>query len=391
MSKLGQIIRTGRDGTALLFRPRPYREKDQAVFLRDVIALANAEVEGTRPIVVGVETAEGHQPQFHAVAKSEFSPESSCQDVAREFIEPPLRVRFLPHAIDGVRIGLIQISECHDRPYMMRVDHSAAMRRGDSWIRTATGSVRIGRAQLESIFAAKLKKPDLGSSLELGFRGDFVRKDLSVPVHDVNELPSAAHRARLQQLLAVEKQVAVSGGTTRIVRLTHARLFGAESEYGNAGCQELEREIESAAEKYWHEDQHHMFVSNGADLDFVIFNHGETVIREASLTVAMPNLPGLFVARSIPGAGTGGKPPSGQRVDSDAYPSVGLRADGAIFISDNIGDLPPGEMRSAYRIQPRIFAASELAGTKMALRYELSARDLATPIRGRLKVKFVRR
>lgn len=106
MSKLGQIIRTGRDGTALLFRPRPYREKDQAVFLRDVIALANAEVEGTRPIVVGVETAEGHQPQFHAVAQSEFSPDPSCQDVAREFIEPPLRVRFLPHLIDGVRIGL---------------------------------------------------------------------------------------------------------------------------------------------------------------------------------------------------------------------------------------------------------------------------------------------
>ena len=44
MSKLDQIIRTGRDGTALLFRPRPYREKEQAVFLRDVIALANAEV-----------------------------------------------------------------------------------------------------------------------------------------------------------------------------------------------------------------------------------------------------------------------------------------------------------------------------------------------------------
>ena len=92
-----------------------------------------------------------------------------------------------------------------------------------------------------------------------------MRKDLSVPVHDVNELPSAAHRARLQQLLAVEKQVAVSGGTTRIVRLTHARLFGAESEYVNADCQELEREIERAAEKYWHEDQHHMFVSEGAN------------------------------------------------------------------------------------------------------------------------------
>ena len=68
MSKLDQIIRTGRDGTALLFRPRHYRKKDQAVFLRDVIALANAEVEGTRLIVVGVEKAEGHQPQFHAVA-----------------------------------------------------------------------------------------------------------------------------------------------------------------------------------------------------------------------------------------------------------------------------------------------------------------------------------
>ena len=181
MNRLARIVRSATPSTAVKFCKRAYGKSGVERFLRDVIALANAEVEGTRLIVVGVEKAEGHQPQFHAVAKSEFSPDPSCQDVAREFIEPPLRVRFLPHVIDGVRIGLIQISECHDRPYMMRVDHSAAMRRGDSWIRTATGSVRIGRAQLESIFAAKLKKPDLGSSLELGFRGDFVRKDLSVP------------------------------------------------------------------------------------------------------------------------------------------------------------------------------------------------------------------
>lgn len=391
MSKLDQIIRSGRDGAALLFRRRPYDGKDQEVFLRDVIALANAEVEGTRLIVVGVDKVEGRDPHICPVPQGDFSRDPSYQDIAREFIEPPLRLRYLAHEFDGARIGLIEISDCHDRPYMMRIDHSAALRRGDAWIRAATGNFRMGRSQLEAIFAAKLAKPDRGSSLELGFRGDYVLKELYVPVHDKAELPSAAHQARLRQMLEVEKQVAASGGTTRIVRLTHARLFGAESEYVNADCQALEREIENTAEEFWHEDQNHMFVSNGASLDFVIFNHGEALIREASLAVVMPNLPELFVARSLPGVRHDDRVAGGECGAGDAYPSVGMRSDGAIFISDNIGDIAPGAMRSAFRVPPRIFAASALAGTRMAVRYELSARDLAVPSRGRLKVIFTTR
>ncbi len=391
MSKLDQIIRSGRAGTALLFRPRPYRGKEQAVFLRDVISLANAEVEGTRLIVVGVERDQGNELQICPVPQSDFSRDPSYQDIAREFIEPPLRLRYLPHEIDGMRIGLIQISGCNDRPYMMRADHSAALRRGDCWIRTATGSFRMGRSQFESIFATKLAKPHPGSSLEVGFRGDYVLKELTVAVHDVAKLPSVAHQARLRQMLEVEKQVAASGGTTRIVRLTHARLFGAESEYVNADCQALEREIEASAERFWHEDQVHMFVNNGASLDFVVFNHGESLIREASMAVLMPNLPELVVARSLPGGRPGDRVAGVDCDAGEAYPSVSMRADGAISISDNIGDLAPGAMRSVFRIPPRIFAASGLAGTRMAVRYELSARDLAVPSRGRLKVIFARR
>ena len=379
MSKIDQIIQAGRDSTALLFRHSPYGRNDERAFLRDVIAMANADMEGTRLIVLGVETATDGPNTVLGLPQAAAADGRAYQDLAREFIEPPIRLRYMEHRVDGQRVGLLQISGCHDRPYMMRIDHSDALRRGDAWIRTATGNARMGRTQFESIFAAKMKKPDRARALEVGFRGEYVRKELSVPVHDLANLPSAAHQARLRQMLEVEKQVADSGGTTRIVRLTHARLFGANSEYVNADCAEIEREIAAAPEKYWREDQRHMFVDEGFDLEFVIFNHGDEPIREASLALVMPDLPGLFVARSLPNA-TG--------ADQDAYPSVGMRQDGAVFISDNIGDLPAGEMSPAFRKNPRIFASNELAGTKIAVRYELSARDLGTPCRGRLKLIF---
>jgi predicted HTH transcriptional regulator len=106
-----------------------------------VLALANASVEGSRYIVVGVDFDDKGRKQTHSVQNEDFSGKPSYQALANEFIEPPVRIRYKPLSVDGARVGVFEIGDCQDRPYMMRVDYAETLRRGDAYKRVrAAGS-----------------------------------------------------------------------------------------------------------------------------------------------------------------------------------------------------------------------------------------------------------
>jgi hypothetical protein len=68
-----------------------------------VLALANASVEGSRYIVVGVDFDDKGRKHTHSVQNEDFSGKPSYQALANEFIEPPVRIRYKPVSVDGRR------------------------------------------------------------------------------------------------------------------------------------------------------------------------------------------------------------------------------------------------------------------------------------------------
>ena len=62
-------------------------------FLRDVIAMANASVDGVRYIVTGAECDDKGRKHFHGVPRDDFSRTPSYQSLANQYVEPPIRIQ----------------------------------------------------------------------------------------------------------------------------------------------------------------------------------------------------------------------------------------------------------------------------------------------------------
>ena len=324
MDNLLKIARTATPGTGIQFRKEKYGSDGIRSFLRDVLALANAEAEGARYIIVGADFDSKGRKTVHTIDAEDFSGKPSYQALANEYIEPPIRIRYKPVSIDGKRVGVFEIGDTQDRPYMMRIDYSERLRRGDAYVRSKTNTMKMGRRQLSELFEKKFRDSVSADDLEIGFAGEIIHKGLTLNCCDLSQLPSAEASKKLNQLIDIQLNSQQSGSTTVMARLTHARLFGANNPYVDRSPEQLLLEINELRAKYRDHDNHFLFESRGEKVQMVVYNQGNEPIIDASLSLVMPNHNAFYVADSLPKvkgrSGFANRSPD----EIAAYPSVTL-------------------------------------------------------------------
>lgn len=387
MKRLAKIVRSATPSTGIQFRPSEYGSTGARDFLRDIIAMANASVEGHRYIFVGAEIDPKGRKRLHEVDRDDFTGNPSYQALANEFIEPPIRIKYQPVIVDGERIGVYEIGDCQDRPYMMRVDHSETLRRGDAYMRANDRAVKMGRRQLQSMFEQKFRESVSDASIEIGFPGEIIHKDRKIPVCDLSQLPSAIATAKLKQLIEIKSGMKSSGSTTMVARLTHARLFGTDSPYEDRSPDELAAEMQQIRQQYRHKDEHYLFEQHTESLQFVIYNLGDEIIRDASLSLVMPNHAAFYVASQLPGVLQDDRLVDRTPAEQAEYPSVSL-SDDSVQVSGKLGDIESGELVEAFNAPLRICVGRDLAGRRFGIQYSLFAKNLRTPARGKLRLQF---
>jgi hypothetical protein len=387
MNRLLKIARTATPGTGIQFRKDKYGSSGIRSFLRDVLAMANAAVDGPRYIIVGADFDGRGRKNVHSIDADDFSGKPSYQALANEYIEPPLRIRYKPVTIDGQRVGVFEVGDCQDRPYMMRIDYSEKLRRGDAYVRVKNDAMKMGRRQLAELFERKFRDSVSAGDIEIGFPGEIIHKDLSINVCDLAQLPSAEASKKLDQLIGIRKSSRNTGSTTVMARLTHARLFGADDPYVDRTPDELMQEMRELRIKYRDQDNHFLFESRAERVQMVVYNQGEEPIIDASLSLIMPNHNAFYVAETLP------KVPR-DRSFSDrtpdeiaAYPSVTLKDD-SVQVTSKIGDIPVGEPVDVFVAPLRLCVGKELSGKRFGVRYALHGQNLRSPAKGNLRLLF---
>jgi len=385
MNRLLKIARTATPGTGIQFRKDKYGSSCIRNFLRDVLAMANAAVDGPRYIIVGADFDSRGRKCVHAIDADDFSGKPSYQSLANEYIEPPLRIRYKPVSIDGQRVGVFEIGDSQDRPYMMRIDFSEKLRRGDAYVRVKNGAMKMGRRQLAELFERKFRDSVSAGDIEIGFPGEIIHKDLSLNVCDLARLPSAEASIKLNQLIDIRNSSRNTGSTTVMARLTHARLFGADDPYVDRTPDELMQEMRDLRIKY--QDNHFLFESRAERVQMVVYNQGEEPIIDASLSLIMPNHNAFYVAETLPKVprdrGFSDRTPD----EIAAYPSVTLKDD-SVQVTSKIGDIPVGEPVDVFVAPLRLCVGKELSGKRFGVRYSLHGQNLRSPAKGNLRLFF---
>lgn len=365
------------------FRRTAYGKKGIRDFLRDVVAIANASVEGTRYIIVGVEVDPGGKRSVPGVDRNDFKGKPSYHALVNEFVEPPVRLRYQPVEVRGKTIGVYEIGDCQDRPYMLRIDHCETLRRGDAYMRVNDQPVKLGRRQLQALFEEKFRESVSGSNVEIGFPGDILHKDGHIATSDLDELPSRLASAKLEELIKARR--GGFGATTTLVRLTHARLFGSDNPFEDREVDELLRELDGIGEQYREADTWFLYEERAEELQLALFNQGDEALRDASVTITLPNHDAIHVAPELPPTRFAGRFSPRDADEQADYPTVSFRDD-AVHVSVKLGDVAPGEMRQLYATPLRLCVGSELKGRRIGVNYTLFAQNLRTPATGRLRL-----
>lgn len=387
MNNLVKIAQSATPGSGIQFRKDKYGSGGIRAFLRDVLAMANASVEGTRYIIVGADFDGKGRKRMHGVDRDDFLGKPSYQSLANEYIEPPLRIRYKPVTLEGKSVGVFEIGDCQDRPYMMRIDYSETLRRGDAYMRVKDAAIKMGRRQLSELFERKFRDSVSAGDVEIGFPGEIIHKDLEIATCDLSLLPSAVASQKLDQLMQIQSRSRNSGSTTVMARLTHARLFGADDPYVDKSPDTLVSEMRNIRKKYRDHDNHFLYESHAERVQMVIYNQGSEPILDASLSLRLPNHNSFYLADGLPKVprkdGFADRTPD----EIATYPSVSLRDD-SIQITQKIGDITPGAPIDVFGAPLRLCIGKDLKGKRMGVQYALHGQNLRAPAKGKVRLVF---
>lgn len=387
MDPLLKIARSATPESGVQFRSQAYGEAGMRAFLRDVIALANASVEGNRYIVIGVDFDLKGRKRTHQIASSDFAGKPSYQALASEFVEPAVRIRYKPVSFDGTRVGVFEIGDCQDRPYMMRIDFDERLRRGDAYKRVNDSVVKMGRRQLMDLFERKFRDAVSAGDIEIGFPGEIIHKELGLRTCDLSEMPSALASNKLEEMLQIRNMSRRSGSTTMVARLTHARLYGTQEPYVDRSTEEIMAELADIRSKYRNQDDDFLFNDRAQQLQLVVYNQGDDTLTDASLSLALPNHNSFYVADKLPPRLVNDRYVARTPDEIADYPGVTLK-DNAIQVNCFVGDIPPGAPIEVFRTPLRVCCGTDIKGRRFGIRYALNAQNLRAPATGQLKLKF---
>lgn len=387
MNRLSRIAKAATPSSGVQFRQQTYGKSGLQQFLKDVLAMANSPVEGPRYIITGIGFDGQNQKTVVGVDADDFAGRPDYCAIANDHIEPPIRMRYHSIRVDSHRVGVFEIGECQDRPYMMRIDHSETLRRGDAYARHQDSAVKLGRRQLQSLFEKKFRDSVSAAHIEIGFPGEIIHKDLRLATQDFSKLPSAVASRKLNELIEAKERVQVSATNTFMARLMHARLFGTDRPYEERSTEDIIEEMKQMEDQYVDHDRHFLFNVHNSNLQMVIFNHGDEVIQDASLTFVLPNHEALRVATRVPKSFRDEEFVERSPIEQEGYPSVTLGKK-AIKVAAKLDDIPPGSPVEVFERPLRLCAATELAGKKLGIQYEFQARNLRAPIKGKVRLVF---
>jgi hypothetical protein len=371
----------------------PFREQDPEELVKEVIGLANAEVDGPRYILFGINAGAMEGSGIVGIAESAMADLKKAHRLLSTLIEPVLHLAFIYDRINGKLVGALEIDGCDNGPYVVGQDFSEKLSRGQSWIREERVLRAVDPTDLAQISAPEATQQPAKTTekpaISVGFNDDLDCKLLEMPVPDTSDPPFAQDKRKVKQPLNLKKAIkdTISTVTTQILNLGRAPKHDPvveSDEYGTDTQTDLFRETGILFDNA---ENHYYFEEKALKLNLTVCNKGTEGIECVSIELGFPRLPDFDVADQLYISPFDKRP--SYEVKNEGYPEVEHR-DGAILVRSSLGALAPDRPEPAFRCALRLAVGPRMAGRKVAILYKLRGQSEQSLGKGRLKIKFVK-
>lgn len=300
---LDDIIEYDEESTNLDFKKEEYHKQDYVSLIKDISSMANALNSEIKRIVIGVKHIPGEDREFIGVEK--LTDQATLENVIQENIEPNINFKYYPYKFENVTLGIIEIYDNFDKPYMMRKDY-ATLKRGDMWIRKGSRQSRVTREDLNKMFELR-KKTVFDNKVAIGF-GKELEKEISIfKVHvPIEKFPSEVRKRELEDLIKkLDERYNVnteenSKESTVLEKLTLAgmSLFGEFNDSDKSirvgydrltklpvyqNKEEIQNTIANIGNIYYADDCYYLYEENSTKFNCQIYNDGTEFLEDVKI------------------------------------------------------------------------------------------------------------
>ena len=391
MNDIDDLIRFENENTGLDFKAEQYLKPKHEALIKDLMAMANANLSSDRYIVVGVKHRPDGTREYLGIDEKEFIDSATYHQLIRENVEPEIHFDYQPYRFEGTLLGVFRIYDCVDQPYMMRKQFSSSLRQGDSYIRKGSHQTRMMRQDFDRIL---LKKSESGFTgvIRFGFDVAGTPKEIKIPATDKIKLPSDRAAEKIQAILAERQRP----GFTQVEQLYNlasmSSLLTGARPYEHRNTDELEENLQKVKETYLKDDLYELYEEKSTKLNLVLINDGDTYVEDTTLKLEIPRLDGLRVATKIHDkpdrSGPFNIPIVRPNIWGVHYPSVKYHKE-YIEVRTSLGALRHGIPTLAFNKPIRMVVENNLIGQKIHLNCVLFGKQLRVPRTETLTIEVI--
>lgn len=367
----------------------PFRMPEPSELVKEVIGLANADVEGPRYILFGVNPGAIEGSKVVGIKDDAAAALKRAHRVISQHIEPVVSLAFIFDKFNGKLAGALEIDGAEDGPFVPGEDFAADESGQKTWVREGRDLRVVDISELGGAVATEsTKEPEEETEPEpieipdihVGFDEDPDCGEIQLSIPDTSNPPFAdeRHDADSQTSLTQTLKNAVNTMTTKLVGLA----------LGNAkDDDDSSTDVVKAAQDLITEAENHYFYEEKAlQLNFSVLNTGEHPVDEIHIEFGFPKIDDFDIADRIHMSPFDKSTHPATR--NKGYPNVEHTKVG-IIVRNKIGVLPPGTPTPALRCPIRMAVGPLAQMRKVAILYTLRRGDDVIG-EGRVKIKFGR-
>jgi len=366
----------------------PFRMPEPAELVREVLGLANADVDGPRYILFGINPGGMEGSKVVGIKDDVATVLKKAHREISAQIEPVVALAFIFDRINGKLAGALEIDGGEDGPFAPGDGASTELSNGQTWVRQgrdlrvvdlsdlgSTDADGSTEASSQEAPAELLEIPDI--DVGFGEDPDCDLVELSIP--DTSDPPFVGEKDDLGNETSLTQTLknAVNTMTTKIVGL--ARGLPKDTDPDSS------TDVVKAAQDLITESENHYYYEEKAlQLNFSVFNTGSQPVDDLHIEFGFPKLDDFDIADRI----------HMSPFDKSAHPATLNKgypnvehARSGIIVSNRIGVLAPAAPTSALRCPIRMAVGPGMQKRKIAILYTLRRGDEVIS-EGRLKIKF---
>lgn len=384
MANIDDLIEYYDENLNLDFKGSQYPREKHADLIKDIVAMANADINDECYIIIGVIHNNGGQKELRGISREDFIDDAVYQQLIRENVEPDIKFEYILYEYAGKCFGVFKIGNCDDKPYMMKKDYNS-LKKGDSWIRKGSHQPRMIRRDFDAIYERKMASTGFTGHVEVLFE-ENESDSITIPTAGEVTLPSEVEARRIRRAIEEKKNPSLKKPTRldlygiSSLSLSYA-LMGTEP-YHEKTLEELEENLKNVSKNFATDNAYSLFEENGYKLNIILHNKGEQYIEDGEIHVHIPKIDGLLVASKVPEEPH--HSPFSLTIPTYSqyhphYPIV-TRSKMNIIIEESVGDIKHHIPILAFEEPVRMFFSNSLSGESIEIECEIFGKNLKKPI-----------